>query len=191
MLSAMPADPMPKIRKDKARSREAILAAARELFGSGRDVPMYEIGRRAGVGHATLYRHFPDRAAIVATLGHEHVEQIESVSALCGDEPDGLWHVLSASVDALVRNHDFLAILRDDDAPLISELRERTESALARPLQRAREAGLVREDLTVADLLMVLVMINSALNGVASTEERTVLVHRALDLVRTGLEPRS
>jgi AcrR family transcriptional regulator len=183
---------MPKSRKDKLRSREAILAAARELFGSGRDVPMYEIGRRAGVGHATLYRHFPDRGAIVATLSHEHVEQIESVSALYGDEPDGLWRVLSASVDALVRNHDFLSVLRDDhDAPLITELRERTENALAGPLQRARVAGLVRADLTVADLRMVLVMINSALNGVATTDERNELGHRALTLVRGGLEPHS
>lgn len=191
MLSAMTVDPLPKTRKDKVRSREAILAAARELFGSGRDVPMYEIGRRAGVGHATLYRHFSDRRAIVATLCHEHVEQIEAVSAFYDSEPDALWQVLSASVDALVRNHDFLSVLRnDDDAGLISELRERTENALAGPLQRARDAGLVREDLTVSDLLMVLVMINSALDGIGSTEERTVVVHRALELVRSGLEPR-
>ena len=37
------------LRKDAARSRTAILDAARELFSGGRDVPMYEIGRRAGV----------------------------------------------------------------------------------------------------------------------------------------------
>ena len=43
------------LRKDAARNRAAILDAARELFACGRDVPMYEIGRRAGVGQATLY----------------------------------------------------------------------------------------------------------------------------------------
>jgi AcrR family transcriptional regulator len=187
----VPTEPAPKSRKDKLRSREAILAAARELFASGRDVPMYEIGQRAGVGHATLYRHFSDRAAIVATLCRELVEHIESVSTTHGARPDGIWPVLSATVDALVLNHDFLEVLRSDrDTTLLVELGERTETAFEQPLRRARGAGLVRPDLTVADLRMVLAMINRALDGVATREERTIVGHRALALIRGGLEPR-
>jgi AcrR family transcriptional regulator len=183
-------EPAPKSRRDKLRSREAILGAARELFMSGRDVPMYEIGQRAGVGHATLYRHFSDRAAIVATLCRELVEQIESVSAEQRSAPDGLWEVLSATVDALVLNHDFLEVLRsDEDTTLLNELRERTELALDQPLRGARAAALVRPDLTVADLRLVLAMINSALDGVATMAERSVVGHRALALIRDGLEP--
>lgn len=187
----MPTEPAPKSRKDKLRSREAILAAARELFASGRDVPMYEIGQRAGVGHATLYRHFSDRAAIVATLCRELVEQIESVSETHGTAPDGLWDVLSTTVDALVLNHDFLEVLRgDSDTTLLVELGERTEKALAQPLRSARTAGLVRPDLTVADLRMVLAMINRTLDGVATRQERAAVGHRALALIRGGLQPR-
>jgi len=79
----------PPLRKDAARSRAAILTAARELFSSGRDIPMYEIGRRAGVGQATLYRHFPDRAAIVAAISREHVERIEALAAEHEDDSRG------------------------------------------------------------------------------------------------------
>ena len=56
------------LRKDAQRNREAILAAARELFAESADVPMYEIARRAGVGQATLYRNFPDRRNLAASL---------------------------------------------------------------------------------------------------------------------------
>jgi AcrR family transcriptional regulator len=46
-------------RKDAARNREAILDAGRDLMAVSRDFPMSEVARRAGVGQATLYRHFP------------------------------------------------------------------------------------------------------------------------------------
>ena len=104
----------PPLRKDAARSREAILTAARELFSSGRDVPMYEISRRAGVGQATLYRHFPDRSAIVATLSREHVERIEATATEHEDDDHAILIVLQAAADMLVCIHDLVGILRED-----------------------------------------------------------------------------
>lgn len=57
---------VPRPRADAVRNRERILVAAREVLvelGSG--APFDEVARRAGIGNATLYRHFPDRAALV------------------------------------------------------------------------------------------------------------------------------
>ena len=179
----------PPLRKDAARSRAAILTAARELFSSGRDVPMYEIGRRAGVGQATLYRHFPDRAAIVAAISREHVERIEAIAAEHEDDDGAILIVLDAAADMLVRIHDLLGILREDAtlAPVLAELRQRMLVVLDATLDRSRAGDLLREDLRADDLLLVLNMINGALTGIASTAERATAATRALDLALEGL----
>jgi AcrR family transcriptional regulator len=179
----------PPLRKDAARSRAAILTAARELFSSGREVPMYEIGRRAGVGQATLYRHFPDRAAIVAAISREHVERIEAIAAEHGDDDRAVLIVLDAAADMLVRIHDLVGILREDAtlAPVLDELRQRMRVVLGATLDRSRASDLLRDDLRADDLLLVLNMINGALTGIASSAERTTAATRALDLAVHGL----
>lgn len=179
----------PPLRKDAARSRAAILSAARELFSAGRDVPMYEIGRRAGVGQATLYRHFPNRAAIVAAISREHVERIEAIAAEHGENSRAILIVLDAAADMLVRIHDLVGILREDAtlAPVLDELRQRMRVVLGATLDRSRASHLLRDDLRADDLLLVLNMINGALTGIASAAERTTAATRALDLAVHGL----
>lgn len=59
---------VPRPRADAVRNRERILTAAREAFvESGSATPFDEVARRAGIGNATLYRHFPDRASSSTT----------------------------------------------------------------------------------------------------------------------------
>jgi AcrR family transcriptional regulator len=179
----------PSLRRDAARSRAAILTAARDLLGSGRDVPMYEIGRRAGVGQATLYRHFPDRAAIVAAIGREHVERIETIAAEHSEEDRAILIVLDAAADMLVCIHDLLGILREDAAlaPVLSELRQRMLAVLDDALNRSRAGHVLREDLKTEDLLLVLNMINGALIGIETPEERAAAARQALDFALHGL----
>ena len=185
----MAATAQPPLRKDAARSRAAILTAARELFSAGRDVPMYEIGRRAGVGQATLYRHFPNRAAIVAAISREHVERIEAIAAEHEENSRAILIVLDAAADMLVRIHDLVGILREDAtlAPVLDELRQRMRVVLGATLDRSRASDLLRDDLRADDLLLVLNMINGALTGIATTAERATAATRALDLAVHGL----
>ena len=48
---------------------------------------MPEIARRAGVGQATLYRHFPDRSALAAAVIAHHLQRLEADAATDADEP--------------------------------------------------------------------------------------------------------
>lgn len=179
----------PSLRKDAARSRAAILTAARDLLASGRDVPMYEIGRCAGVGQATLYRHFPDRAAIVAAISREHVERIEAIAAEHSGEDHAILIVLEAAADMLVCIHDLLGVLREDVtlAPVLSELRQRVLAVLDDALNRSRAGHVLREDLQTEDLLLVLNMIKGALTGIETPGQRAAAARRALDLALHGL----
>lgn len=62
----LPAADVPRPRADAVRNRERILTAAREAFVEfGSAAPFDEVARRAGIGNATLYRHFPDRPTLV------------------------------------------------------------------------------------------------------------------------------
>src|SRR5918995_7523710 len=66
-------------RADAARNRARVLAAADGLFASrGADhVTMEDIARAAGVGRATLYRRYPDRASIAVALLDEHERDLQ------------------------------------------------------------------------------------------------------------------
>ena len=77
-------------RADAARNRAKILAAAEELFTArgAADVTMEDIARTAGVGRGTLYRRYPDRAAIAVALLDEHERRLQE-SLLRGDPPLG------------------------------------------------------------------------------------------------------
>jgi AcrR family transcriptional regulator len=150
---------------------------------------MYEIGRRAGVGQATLYRHFPDRAAIVAAISREHVERIEAIAGESDGAGPTTVTVLQAAVEMLVHIHDLLGILREDAtlAPILDELRERTRAVLASSLHRSRATNRLREDVDASDLMLALKMVNGALVGVSTTTERTAAAGRALDIALNGL----
>lgn len=82
MRKALPTEPFrPGPRADTARNRRRIVDAARAVFAQrGMDAPIDEIARRAGVGNATMYRHFPTREELVAASFEDKLAQyVEAV----------------------------------------------------------------------------------------------------------------
>jgi len=79
-------DPERRERSDRLRNRDRILAAAREAFSRAdleeRSVSMNEIARAAGVGAATLYRHFPTRDDLATAL---YASKLEALNARVAD----------------------------------------------------------------------------------------------------------
>jgi len=153
---------------------------------------MYEIGRHAGVGQATLYRHFGDRPAIVAAISREQVERIEQIAAEHATEADAILIVLEASAEMLASIHDLVAILRDEAtlAPVLAELRARMRAVLEGALARSRPSGVLGPDVAADDLVLVLNMVNGALGGVVDQAERSAVAARALALALDGLRTR-
>jgi AcrR family transcriptional regulator len=77
-------------RADAARNRERILEAARDLIARKgvREITLEEVAKAAGVGRATLFRRFPDRAALLLALLDEHERELQD-AILEGDPPLG------------------------------------------------------------------------------------------------------
>jgi AcrR family transcriptional regulator len=64
-------------RADASRNRMAIIEAARQVYGErGLEAPLDDIARQAGVGNATLYRHFPSRCELVAAVFAETLRSV-------------------------------------------------------------------------------------------------------------------
>ncbi|MGF7236288.1 MAG: TetR/AcrR family transcriptional regulator [Frankia sp.] len=181
------------LRRDARRNREAILAAAKELFAESGEVPMCEIARRAGVGQATLYRHFPDREAVAAALAAEQLDRLERLAASRAGDPDAFFVVLRGIVDGQARCHGGLHdILRESPNARsgLDGFNQRLVELLRHPIRDAKAAGTLRPDLTVDDVVLVMAMVHGALDAIADPSGRAAAAGRALALTIDGLTTR-
>lgn len=108
-------------RADARRNKESLLDAAAAIFvESGVEAPVRDIAARAGVGTATIYRHFPTRADLIIAVYRHQVEACaEAGPALLAAGPTpyaalGRW--IDLFTDFLVTKHGLAAVLQSDDA---------------------------------------------------------------------------
>ena len=74
-------------RADGRRNRARIIAAARDaVAGEGAHASLEHIARQAGVGSATLHRHFPSRQDLLEAVFHDHVERLCARAEQLGDQ---------------------------------------------------------------------------------------------------------
>lgn len=167
------------------------MAAGRELFAEGADVPMYEVARRAGVGQATLYRNFPDRRDLAAALVHEEMQHTEQLAAEHAGDPDAFFVLLRNVVDTIARFHALSELARTDTCvgSALDARRRRLRELLKEPLRAAKAAGTVRCDVTIDDLFLVVLMVRGAIGAVDGPARRAAVASRALALVLDGLTP--
>jgi AcrR family transcriptional regulator len=177
------------LRKDALRSRRAILDAARELYRDDAEASFAEIAGQAGVGQATVYRHFADRRALLVALADEDMGALEE--RLAGEEigPGSLEALLREIVAAQLRSQGLISAMRtgEVDETLVQRLTERVGVLFAPRLEAARTAGLVRTDLTVEDLTIVLGMIDGPIASLRDRDEREAVAARAFEIAIDGL----
>jgi AcrR family transcriptional regulator len=179
------------LRADAARNRQAIVEAARTVYRErGLDAPLDEIARLAGVGNATLYRHFGGRCALAAAVFEETLarviaaadEALANVSAwdgfagyirfLCGMQATdrGLADVLTTHLPG---------------APELDKLRGQAYRSSVRVADRAKASGDLRPDFVAEDVVLLL-MANAGLVHRSATTAPTAW-RRYIDLVLDGL----
>jgi len=183
---------MPQQRSDAALRRAQLLDAADAIFGEhGVTAPLDLVVERAGVGRATLYRNFPDRAALIEALLQRTLARIDAHVKELGSRDDALFALLGGMAARIVESPALVDYWRavDRNDPAIRAARERIHALLEAPLQRAIAAGLCRADLRPSDISLVSGMLGAALRG-RTREERADLAARAMDLLHDGLAPR-
>src|SRR5438067_12805639 len=87
-------EPRPGLRSDARRNRRRLLDAAKAVMREqGLDASLGEIARRAGVGNATLYRHFPTREALWEAVFADYGSDLDHVGERVLQIPDA-WEAL-------------------------------------------------------------------------------------------------
>ncbi|HEX9337537.1 MAG TPA: helix-turn-helix domain-containing protein [Pseudonocardiaceae bacterium] len=151
------------MRADARRNCQALLDAARELFGEkGPDAPLDEIAKRAGVGPGTLYRHFPNRDALIEAVYRDDVSTLTDRAAeLLAEHPDeplvALEQWMRAQVQFVRRQHGQgirLKAMVDPHGATMAWCKGRLRDAAELLLTAAGPAG-VRADLWPYDLLRI------------------------------------
>jgi AcrR family transcriptional regulator len=180
------------LRSDALDNRERILDAARALFSAdGLDVPMREIARRAGVGPATLYRHFPTKQMLVTDA---FADQLHACRAIVDEgcaNPDpwlGLCLVIEKICELHARDRGFTEAFLST-YPGVTDVaagREYTVQAVAELARRAKETGHLRSDFVLDDLLLIL-MANKGIRA-TSTATQVMASRRFAGLVIQAFE---
>lgn len=176
-------------RADARRNYEKVLAAAREAFAEGGEsTSLEEIARRAGVGIGTLYRNFPNRQALLEAL---YVEEVEAMARSAAElETADPWEALNAwfgRFTAYIGTKRALAAelqnYLDPDAELFKACRTTLFDSGEPLLKRAQEAGVVRPDVTIADVIQMVVGIAKIPSGDMKVNERILQI--AIDGLRS------
>jgi len=183
---------VPRLRADATRNRERIVAAAQEAFIEfGPDVPLDEIARRAGIGNATLYRHFPDRRDLIRSVVLSVLATMaDEAKAIMDDAPDaftaleGFVHgAVEWKVGALC---PMLSEWMDLEEPDLLAARDRLDTVVAGVIDRAQTEGSLRSDVGAGDIMIIASQIARPLPG-AAPADHVYFVHRHLQLVLDGL----
>ena len=157
---------MQAVRQDAAENKQAIVAAARQLLISeGPGASMRSIAKKAGVGVATVSRHFPERLSLIdAVTGAEvaHIkEEVDSHLQGFDEDPEGTWrdiiHRIAglnfAAVVQAVAAEVNTASFSDNDVQKVAAQRTAELKSIYQPIiEPARQAGLCPESLTPLEL---------------------------------------
>jgi AcrR family transcriptional regulator len=180
-------------RADAQRNRGRLLTAAEAALNAhGASASLDDIARAAGVGNATLYRHFPTRADLIEAVYDQRIRQLCAAAGELaeGREPAG---ALSEWLRALVAHITDSRVLADAFAAA-SEGHAEAEppqvaawhSAIfdaARPLLTAAQgAGAIRPDLSLMELM--------ALTAAVARAGDPAHAERFLDVLLEGIVPR-
>lgn len=174
-------------RRDARRNRLAIIRTAVEMMSDPRSpVAMPEIARRAGVGQATLYRHFPDRAALAdAVIAYE----LARLEACAGDpaRPVAFRDLLGEVLRTQVTMRSLVTLTHRLDPGARKRYERRVVAALAGPLRHAQERREVRGDLGARDLALLFGMVEGVLCGTQDAAAARTAACRSIELMLDGL----
>ena len=181
-----------RIRADAVRNREQILRSAVDLLVEvGPAVPLEAIAKRAGVGIATLYRHFPDRTVLLRQVAVDMFQQSAAVAKMAlAEEPDAftaLAKYVHAAIDLRmgvlmpmlaerVAGDDELFATRQESKHLVEEL-----------VRAAHDEGSLRPDVGPGDISLLVIRVARPLPIPITADANNRLSHRHAEVILDGL----
>nr|WP_286132037.1 TetR/AcrR family transcriptional regulator [Clavibacter michiganensis] len=175
------------LRADARRNRDAIVAAARDVFDRDEQLRFDDFAARAGVGVGTLYRHFPTREALAAAVYEgEMTALFDEARDPSRSAVDNLEAFLRGFVEYLVAHGGLARTLAAVVDPAVqAEGGSELERTVADLLARAAADGAVRADVTAGAVLIVLHGIGSAADRPHWASESRAAIELLISGLRT------
>ncbi|MBF0672355.1 MAG: TetR/AcrR family transcriptional regulator [Salinibacterium sp.] len=168
-------------------NRRALIDAAREIFATdGLNAPLSSIARRAGVGQGSLYRHFPDRLALAVAVFDDNIVALEAVVADPATTLDDLLDRVISQALTSTTLIDMMFAHRDDERAL--HLQTRVRALLAAIVEREQDAGRIRAEVAVDDVLLAISMLAGILAR-TEADARPEVARRAWGILHTAFAP--
>jgi len=181
------------LRRDAERNRQRILRAAGEIFTQrGLEASLDDVARHAGVGVATVYRRFPDKASLVDALFEQRVDALVSLAEHAHGEPDP-WEALVSFLEHAAetlsgdRGLRQLLMFAANGHDRVDYARDRMKPAVDRLVKRAQAEGQVRKDLGATDIPVLEFMLGAVAEYAHNV--RPTLWRRYLALMLDALRP--
>ncbi|MDR7168314.1 AcrR family transcriptional regulator [Nocardia kruczakiae] len=182
------------MRADARRNRQRVLQAAQRLFAErGLGVSLDEIARDAGVGPGTVHRHFPSKETLYLAVATDQLEQLigEANGLAETDDPAALFVLLSRMMANGAENRAVKSALAAAEFDLRTAA-PRVAADLTRHvadlLDRARTAGVVRDDVTVDELMALVAGAFAAIHH-ANAEINPARSAHIARIILDGLRP--
>ncbi|MFJ8926762.1 MULTISPECIES: helix-turn-helix domain-containing protein [unclassified Streptomyces] len=180
-----------RMRADARRNYERLLAQARIAFAEhGTGASLEEVARAAGVGIGTLYRHFPNRHALMSAVFEEAVNDLLARSRALLDAPQPCTALVTWLREIITHASEYRGLSRalmsasQDASSALARCSDPMREAGQALLSRAQRAGAVRQDVSMGDLLQLT-------NAIALAAEETPsdpgLADRLLRLTLRGI----
>src|SRR4051812_47303764 len=181
------------LRKDAERNRIRILAAAGELFAQrGLGVTLDDIAHHAGVGVGTVYRRFPDKEVLIDALFEQRIEAIcglaaEALEIADPSEAFRFYFEQGSELQARDRGLKELLTCSTHGGAALTDAKGRLRTRVTELFDRAKAAGVVREDADPLDTPVIMFMLGAVMDRARDVEPE--LWRRYLALLIDGLRP--
>lgn len=177
------------LRKDALRNRQLLIQAAREVFAvRGLDASMDDVANHAGLGVGTAYRHFANKHELATAIFDSAVDEIVQLGedALAMADP---WAGLVTFVEATLNAQTLNRALREILTGIYHDERDRHNARITAPfgplVERAKAAGVVRDDAQASDVSLIFVMLCAITDATAETSP--YLWRRYLPMLLEGM----
>ncbi|GGB43665.1 TetR family transcriptional regulator [Gordonia jinhuaensis] len=179
-------------RADAARNYDKLVDAAQELFATdGIDVALDKVAAQAGVGIGTLYRHFPNRTALVLgtfrsyseRLNAQAWERLERGTAI--DALTGLFEDYMSTAATKRGMKEAILAAVGADAEVFEESRAAGRALMAAIIDAGAREGTIRSDVEPGDLSRL----TGGLSMTCVPEDSATERARLIGIVLAGLRP--
>ena len=178
------------LRRDAARNRGLLLAAATEVFArDGLAATLDDIARHAGVGVGTAYRHFANKQVLIDSLVMEQMDRVTGFAVAAAATIDDPWSAFETfvrqSVELQAANRSLREVMAADQGAAHAHARQRLAPAIEALVCAAQASGQMRPDIVVTDVPAVFWMLGAVVDQTHDVAPE--LWQRYLNLLLAGM----